>query len=161
MGIVIKELPELLVAAFEGFAPEPEAKAKALLAAWQAANPAQGKPRRIFGHNIDAEGRLDHNPRNVGYKFMATVDSPRETGGVRLERIQAGSFAVIGIEGSFAEDPSGAWIGEGWRRMSELVAGKGYRVKEEPRWFEEELEPEKPGNLRLDLYLELEDRGDA
>jgi AraC-like DNA-binding protein len=156
MGIVIKELPELLVAAFEGYEPEPEAVAKALLEAWQKAHPAPGAPRRVFGHNIDREGRLDHNPKNVGYKFMATVQSPAEAGEARLERIAAGRFAVTGIEGSFEEDPSGAWIGEGWRRMNALVAEKGHRVKDCPRWFEEELEPEKPGRLRLDLYLELE-----
>jgi hypothetical protein len=37
-----------------------------------------------------------------------------------------------------------------------MIDEKGYKVKRRGRCFEEELEPSKPGNLRLDLYLEIE-----
>jgi hypothetical protein len=31
-----------------------------------------------------------------------------------------------------------------------------YAIAAEGRWFEEESEPQTPGNLRLDLYVEIE-----
>ncbi|MDP3177703.1 MAG: AraC family transcriptional regulator [Spirochaetaceae bacterium] len=155
MGVVIRDLPEMLAVAFEGFAPEPESEAGAKLAAWQKEHPARGKPRRVFGHNIDLQGNLDHNPKNVGYKFLATIESLEEAAGERTEVIRAGRFAVTGIEGSFETDPTGRWIAEGWERMNSMIREKLFTAKACPRWFEEELEPEKPGNLRLDLYLEL------
>ncbi len=156
MGVIVKELGELKAASFEGYAPEPEAKAKAALRAWLDARPPAAAPRRIFGHNIDREGRLACDPVNVGYKYLATLEPDEDSGGARVETIPAGRYAVTGIEGNFDGDPAGAWIGEGWRRMNEMMAAKGFRAKPGGRWFEEELEPAKPGNLRLDLYLELE-----
>ncbi|MBP7095718.1 MAG: AraC family transcriptional regulator [Spirochaetia bacterium] len=156
MGVIVKDLGELKVASFEGFAPEPEAKAKAALRAWLDSRPQAAAPRRVFGHNIDREGKLACDPVNVGYKFLATLEPGEDSGGARVETIPAGRYAVTGIEGNFDGDPAGAWIGEGWRRMNEMMAAKGFRAKPGGRWFEEELEPAKPGNLRLDLYLELE-----
>lgn len=156
MGVIVKELGDLTVASFEGYAPEPEAKAKAALRTWLDSRPAPAAPRRIFGHNIDREGKLACDPVNVGYKFLATLAPGEDPGNARVESIPAGRYAVTGIEGNFDQDPSGAWIGDGWRRMNAMMAEKGHRAKEGGRWFEEELEPAKPGNLRLDLYLELE-----
>jgi AraC family transcriptional regulator len=156
MGVIVKELPRMLMAAFEGYAPNPEDKAWAKLKAWQEAHPAAGRPRRVFGHNIDAQGRLDCNPKNVGYKLLIGIESPGEAGGAKTEVLEAGKFAVTGIEGNFKDDPSGTWIAKGWERMSALIAERGFRLKETQRWFEESLEPEIPGNLRLDLYVEIE-----
>jgi hypothetical protein len=156
MGVIVKDLPEMMVVAFDGFAPAPEDKAKAGLSAWRAAHPERGKPRRVFGHNIDAAGNIDCNPHNVGYRFMASLDGGEEAGEAATMTIAAGRFAVTGIEGSFQEDPTGAWIGAGWERMNAMIREKGLKVKSPPRWYEEELEPQAAGNLRLDLYLEIE-----
>ena len=156
MGVIIKELPRMRALAFEGFEPEPEYKAKAKLEAWIAEHPAKGKPRRIFGHDTDAEGRPTHGPEHAGYKFLATIEGPDEARGAKTEVIEAGSFAVTGIEGNLESDPAGTWITEGWRRMTAMIAEKGYRVKSGGRCLEEELEPAEPGNLRLDLYLEID-----
>ena len=155
MGVIVKELPRLVAVAFEGYAPEPETKAKAAFEAWASKHPAAGKPRRLFGHNIDAEGNLA-GPEYAGYKFLATIESPDEARGAKMEVIEAGRFAVTGIEGNFANDPAGTWIMEGWKRMNAMFEEKGFRGKAGGRWFEEELEPATHGNLRLDLYREIE-----
>lgn len=163
MGVIIKELPELLTVSFTGYAPDPEYKAKRKLEQWLAANPGTGKPRRIFGHNIDAQGNPEKNPDNSGYKFYVTLTSPADSANQtepavhgETERISAGIFAVTGIEGSLSEDPQGNFIRQGWERMSRMIREKGYRLAENARWFEEELEPSVPGNLRMDLYVELD-----
>jgi hypothetical protein len=154
MGVVIKELPDMLAVAFDGYAPEPESNAHAGLDAWSAQHPVSGRPPRIFGYNIDRDGNLDCKPQNIGYRFIATIESPAEAGGARVLHIQAGKFAVTGIEGK--ADSTGEWIGQGWQRLNAMIAEKGFKVKSPVRWFEEELEPSQPGNLRLDLYLEIE-----
>jgi AraC-like DNA-binding protein len=155
MGVIIKELPEMLAVAFDGFAPEPESKAHAKLEAWEKKHPVNGKPRRVFGYNIDLAGNLYHQPNNPGYRFLAVIESPQEAGGERIEKIAAGKFVVTGIEGSTLNgDPT--WIGEGWGKLNRMIKEKGFNVKPCPRWFEEELEPTVPSNLRLDLYLEIE-----
>ncbi len=74
----------------------------------------------------------------------------------RVLTLVPGRFAVTGIEGNFQDDPEGKWIGAGWARMNTMIAQKNLKVKAGARWFEEELEPQTPGNLRLDLYLEVE-----
>jgi len=155
MGIIIRELGEMPVACFEAFAPECERKAGVLLAAWKKAHPSKGKPRRVFGHNIDRKGNFGTEPVAEGYKFMVTLDDPAEAGEAKFGIIKAGKFLVTGIEGNFAGDPEGKWITAGWMRMRELIIEKGLRPHCSPRWFEEELEPATPGNLRLDLYLEI------
>ncbi|HNY18024.1 MAG TPA: helix-turn-helix domain-containing protein [Treponemataceae bacterium] len=155
MGVIIKDLPDMTVAFFDGFAPESETKAHAALDAWLAGRTATGKHRRIFGHNIDRKGNLSNDPQNEGYRLLATVEPGEETGGAKTTLIRGGKFLVTGIEGNIASDPSGAWITEGWKRMGTLIAEKHLRPHRAPRWFEEELEPSKPGNLRLDLYLEI------
>jgi AraC-like DNA-binding protein len=156
MGVIVKELPRALAAAFEGYGQDCEGKAKAKLEAWMRANPAAGRPRRIFGHNIDGSGALARTPEHAGYKFLATIAEAAEAAGAGTELLEAGRFAVTGIEGNFEEDPQGAWIGEGWARMNDMIAEKGFKVKAAARWFEEELDAAKPRNLRLDLYLEIE-----
>ena len=45
---------------------------------------------------------------------------------------------------------------EGWGRLNKMIKQSNYIIKKSIRWFEEELEPLIPGNLRLDLYLEIE-----
>jgi len=156
MGVIMKELPRMLAVAFDGFAPEPEGKAGEKLAAWNKTHPAKGRPRRTFGHNIDLQGNLDSNPKNVGYRFLTSIEDEAEGAGERIMVIEPGRFAVTGIEGSFEEDPTGTFIAAGWSKMNAMIKEKGLRVRAPPRWFEEELEPQKPGNLRLDLYLEIE-----
>ncbi len=155
MGAIIKELGAMRAAYFDAFQPNPEDKARLLLKEWLASRPEKS-PRRVFGHNINADGTVCLSPEYAGYRFYATLAEGESAGDAGETLIRAGTFAVTGIEGSFAEDPEGKWIGQGWRRMNDMVAQKGYRVKAPPRWFEEELEPREPGNLRLDLYLEIE-----
>jgi AraC family transcriptional regulator len=75
MGVIVKELSEMKVACFEGFAPGPENKAAVKMRDWMKAHGISGKPHRIFGHNIDRKGNRSDNPQNEGYKFMAAVGS--------------------------------------------------------------------------------------
>mgnify|MGYP001809692106 FL=1 len=155
MGIITKELSDQTVAYFDGFAPDSEDKAHAALDAWLKDRPATGKPRRVFGHNIDRKGNQSNEPDNEGYRLLVTLESGESAGAAPTSVIRAGKFLVTGIEGSFEGDPTGKWIQDGWKRMNELIREKGLRPHRAPRWFEEELEPSKPGNLRLDLYLEI------
>lgn len=155
MGVIIKDLPAMKVVTFEGFTPEPEHKAKKKMEEWIKKQNFNNKPYRIFGHNIDLEGNIDNNPQNVGYKFFVTIPNDVEisTDDVKTEMMQAGRFLVTGIEGDIEADDN--WIGEGWQKLKKMIEQKRYKVKENCRWFEEELEPSKPGNLRLDLYVEI------
>lgn len=156
MDVIIKELPELLAISFTGFSPEPENKAKAKMKEWLNTHEINKKPRRIFGHNVDLQGNYECNPENTGYKFLVSVDNLTEGDGEKIETIKAGNFFVTGIEGNFVDDPNGNFIKVGWERMKKMIMEKKYSVKKNGRWFEEELEPQKVGNLRLDLYLEIE-----
>jgi AraC-like DNA-binding protein len=155
MGIIVKELADMAVAYFDGFSPESESKAHAALDAWREKSPDSGKPRRVFGHNIDRKGNLSCDPDNEGYRLLATLEPGEDPAGAPTTLIRGGKFLVTGIEGNFETDPSGKWIADGWKRMNALIAEKHLRPHRAPRWFEEELEPSKPGNLRLDLYLEI------
>lgn len=155
MGVIIKELPELRVAVFEGHGTGPEDKAKALWKAWAANHPDRGQTRRVFGHNIDTAGTSTCGPDHEGYCFLVSLEPGEVTGGPATRALVAGRFVVTGIEGNFTDDPEGGWISEGWARMNAMMKEKGYRAKAGARWFEEELEPQTPGNLRLDLYLEI------
>lgn len=156
MGVVVKSLSEMRVVAFEGFAPEPEHKAKKKMEQWITERGLKTKPHRIFGHNIGLDGKIDHNPENVGYKFFVTVSDDLDISNddVKTEVIKPGKFVVTGIEGNI-DDPNPKWITEGWQKLHKMIEHKGYKINETCRWFEEELEPSKPGNLRLDLYLEI------
>jgi AraC-like DNA-binding protein len=157
MGVIVKELPELRVACFDGFAPESETRAGEKMKVWMKENGLAEKPHRTFGHNIDREGKLSYDPVNVGYRFMVTVDQMDVSGipDAKYDGIRPGKFVVTGIEGNIGAG-DGKWIGEGWQKMNEMVCEKGYKVKQPARWFEEELKPSQPGNLHLDLYLEIE-----
>ena len=155
MGIITKELSDQTVAYFDGYSPDSESKAHEALDAWLKDRPATGKPRRVFGHNIDRKGNQSNDPDNEGYRLLVTLESGEDAGSAPTTVIRAGKFLVTGIEGNFESDPSGKWIQDGWKRMNELIREKGLRPHARPRWFEEELEPSKPGNLRLDLYLEI------
>lgn len=161
MGVIVKELPEMKTVYFDAFQPNPEDKAKARLKEWLALNRSTA-PRRIFGHNIDEQGNLGLCPDYAGYRFYCTCTEEEaaaaaDAGATGRADVKGGTFVVTGIEGNFKDDPSGAWISAGWERMNAMVREKGYRVKNPTRWFEEELESEKPGNLRLHLYLEIEE----
>lgn len=154
MGVVIKDLPDMKVVSFDGYQPEPEFSAKKEMESWLVENNIRRNEVRILGHNIDAEGNQENNPENTGYRFFVALDEKYES--ICTGEIHAGRFAVTGIEGNFADDPNGSFISEGWKNMSSMVKKKGYNIKENGRWFEEELEPKTPGNLRLDLYVELD-----
>lgn len=158
MGVLTKTLPEMNAVVFDGFKPDPEYTAIQKMEAWVERHPEAAESHRIFGHNIDLDGRLAHEPENVGYRVLITVPDnvlPFDDD-TRVETIGAGTFVVTGIEGSFVEDPSGSWITEGWNRLDEMVKRNELRVHPSHRWFEELLEPVEEGNTRFDLYLELE-----
>lgn len=157
MGVLTKTLPRMNVVCFDGFKPEPEAAALQQMEAWVQRHPEATGSHRTFGHNIDAEGRLAHEPDNYGYRVMVTVPESAVPfiDDTHLDTIEAGTFVVTGIEGSFEEDPSGSWITAGWQRLGEMTARSGMDAHPSHRWFEEFLEPVKPGNSRFDLYLEV------
>ena len=158
MGVVIKQLPDMKAICFEGFAPDPEKEAREKMDAWFNKRNLKNTPHRIFGHNIDLDGNSAHNPENIGYKFIVAIDDDPDLSGdsVKTEIIKAGKFVVTGIEGSTEPTPGDNWITKGWEKLQKMIRHKDYKLKSPVRWFEEELEPSKPGNLRLDLYLEIE-----
>ena len=162
MGVLIKNLPEMRVACFDGFRPEPESSAHQQMNAWLAEHPRVAGSHRCFGHNIDAAGNLAHEPENEGYRVMVTLpdDAPLPGSDTTVATIGAGVFVVTGVEGSFEEDPSGSWITEGWRRLDVMVKRQGLRLHPSHRWFEELLDPVVPGRTRFDLYAELEPDAD-
>jgi AraC-like DNA-binding protein len=157
MGVLTRSLPDMTVACFDGFKPEPEYAAHREMEAWVERHPEAVGSHRVFGHNIDAEGRLAHDPDNYGYRVLLTVPETALpfNDQTRLETIEAGLFVVTGIEESFTEDPSGTWITEGWRRLQEMVKRNDLKIHPSHRWFEELLDPVEPGNTRFDLYLEI------
>ena len=157
MGVLTKSLPEMRVVVFDGFAPDPEWKAIQKMETWLQRHGETIGPHRVFGHNIDEEGRLAFEAANVGYRTMVTVPEAAlpfddET---TVATIGAGTFVVTGIEGSFEEDPSGSWVTAGWQRLNEMVKRNDLGVHPSRRWFEEMLDPVEPGNTRFDLYIEL------
>ena len=157
MGVLTKSLPEMKVAVFDGFRPDPEWTALAKMEAWLEHHGEAIGPHRVFGHNIDTDGNLAFEAANFGYRVMVTVPEMAlpfddET---TVATIEAGRFVVTGIEGSFEEDPSGSWITAGWQRLTEMVKRNELEAHPSRRWFEEMLEPVEPGNTRFDLYLEL------
>ncbi|MCP4305973.1 MAG: helix-turn-helix transcriptional regulator [bacterium] len=157
MGVLTKSLPKMTVVYFDGFKPEPEDSATREMEAWVERHPEAAGSHRVFGHNIDADGRLAHEPDNYGYRVMVTV--PEQVlpfdDDTQVASIEAGTFVVTGIEGSFEDDPSGSWITEGWNRLDEMVKRNDLEIHPSHRWFEEVLEPTQPGNMRFDLYAEL------
>lgn len=157
MGVLTKSLPEMKVVVFDGFAPDPEWTAIEKMKTWLQRHGEAIGPHRVFGHNIDEDGRLAFEAANVGYRVMVTVPETAlpfndET---TVATIEAGTFVVTGIEGSFEEDPSGSWVTAGWRRLNEMVKRNDLKVHPSRRWFEEMLEAVEPGNTRFDLYIEL------
>ena len=157
MGVLTKSLPEMTVVYFDGFKPEPEQSALQKMEAWVERHPEAAGSHRVFGHNIDADGRLAHEPDNYGYRVMVTVPDqalPFDDD-TQVASIEAGTFVVTGIEGSFDEDPSGSWITEGWNRLAEMMKRNDLETHPSRRWFEEILEPIKSGSTRFDLYAEV------
>jgi len=148
----------MTVVCFDGFRPEPEQQAFSLMTAWMDLHPEVAGEHRVFGHNIDTDGSLAHEPDNDGYRIMVTVpdDSVPLGEGARLGTIEAGKFVVTGIEGSFEDDPSGSWIAEGWKRLRVMMERQGLQIHPSLRWYEESLEPLRPGQMRFDLYVEIE-----
>jgi len=157
MGVLTKELPRMAVICFDGYAPEPELKAHTKRLAWMQRHPEMVETHRVFGHNIDYDGNLAFDPKNVGYRVMVTVPEadPTVVDDGQYRTIEPGTFVVTGIEGSLEEDPTGAWITEGWRRLQEMIRRNGLRMHPSHRWYEESLEPIEPGNVRMDLYAEI------
>ena len=157
MGVLTKTMPRMEVVCFDGFKPEPEAAALQQMEEWLQRHPEVIGSHRTFGHNIDAQGRLAHDPDNSGYRVMVTIPESAIPFGddTLVATIETGTFVVTGIEGSFEDDPSGSWITAGWERLGEMIARSGIEPHPSHRWFEEFLEPVKPGNSRFDLYLEV------
>lgn len=147
MGVVFRRLNSMKGRIFDAYGKNPEENCKNIMEKWIKDNP-QIINYRIFGHNIDINGNLcseDHK----GYRFILVTNSEDTV-------IESGNFIVTGIEGNFKDDPAGKWITAGWKKLSNMVKDKGYKVKDGARWYEEELTPIVKGNLRLDLYLEVE-----
>lgn len=157
MGVIIKKLTEMKAVTFSAFQPSPEDKANTAMEEWKKQYNPENNPQRIFGHNIDKQGNSASDPENVGYKILLTTENIEYSSQNSVkEIIPSGTFVITGIEGNFTDDPNGSWISEGWKRMDEMVKKKGYSVKSPGCWYEERIEPSKPGNLRLDLYMEIE-----
>lgn len=143
------------VVVFEAYQPDPEIKAFRKMENWLREQRFGKSSCRVFGHNIDEGGNLSFSPEYAGYKVMVEISGDfNPKSGAKTEIIKAGKFIVTETEGSLESD--GEWIMEGWSRLNNTIKEKNIKIKSQPRWFEEHLESEKPGNLRLDLYLEIE-----
>lgn len=149
MGVIVKELERFSVVTFSALGKRCEERAKIKVNSWLKSNKIRSY--RIFGHNIDKNGNQENTPENSGYKFYIASNELDS-----YEFIEAGKFVVTGIEVDFNLDPSGSSITKGWERLNSMIQEKGYKIKDKARWFEEELIPQHPGNLRLDLYIEIE-----
>jgi len=157
MGVLTKTLPTMKAVRFDGFKPDPEISAARLMHDWMDSHPDRIGSHRVFGYNIDQDGHLAHDPDNYGYRLLLTLPEGSGSIGIDadLETIDGGNFVVTGIEGSFEEDPTGAWITEGWNRLAAMVEKGNYTIHSSRRWFEEPLEPVEQGHVRFDLYLEI------
>lgn len=155
MGVLTRKLDDMTVVCFDGFGPNPEDAAFQAMAAWSEEHHDLAGGRRVFGYNIDREGDLAFESENEGYRVCVTVPDDVEVG-MPTSVIEAGTFLVTGVEGSFEEDPSGAWVGEGWTRFTEMAKRQGVAFHPSRRWFEEVLEPTQVGRTRFDLYVEIE-----
>lgn len=153
MKTAIKRLPELKVVCFEGYSPDPEMQAFRKVEEWIRDQPAD-EDRRIFGHNIDAEGNLSLDPQNAGYKVLVSVDDYPGDKGIKTDLISPGKFVVVSIGGKI--ESAGQWVMEGWQKMNQLIDSENLKVKSSPRWFEEHLPSPDPDSMMMDLYLELE-----
>lgn len=160
MGIIFKELPRMRAVCCLAQGPDAEGAAHDKLWAWARERgygdlygEGNEKPYRLFG-------RDEPGPEG-GYRlWLAAAQGDPAPGGVGLEagleaaELEPGRFAVLGIEGDVAKD--WRFIPEGWRALESAATAAGRRLKAGGRRFEEKLEPVVPGNLRLDLYVELE-----
>ncbi len=167
MGVIVKKIPEMRVLSYTGFSPEPEDKAHTRIGKWAKENGygdlwgnKSNKPTRNFGHDTDEKGKGYgcENHDNYGYKVMMTISesdhlSPDDSD-LTIEMIPSGKFLITGIEGNLEEGFD--FIPEGWGKLGKMAREKGYTIKKGGRVFEEKLEPLKPENLRLDLYVEIE-----
>lgn len=161
MDVHRKTLPTMTAVRFDGYKPEPEETAARHMQAWIDRNPDRVGSHRVFGYNIDEAGTLAHDAENIGYRLLLTLPDVAEMVGSDddLETIPGGVFLVTGIEGSFEDDPTGAWITEGWSRLGAQVEPRGFALHPSHRWFEESLEPVAEGRVRFDLYLEVVETG--
>ena len=80
MGVLTTSLPAMTAACFDGFRPEPERAAQHQLEEWLARHPEVARSYRSFAHNIDAAGRLSHQPDNDGYRAQCRVDGAEGRG---------------------------------------------------------------------------------
>ncbi|HEX3019250.1 MAG TPA: AraC family transcriptional regulator [Chitinispirillaceae bacterium] len=157
MGVIVKKLPMMKALSFSAMAPDSEDKSIAKMYEWMHSKGLESLPHRVFGHNIDRNGKLSNDPQNEGYKVLLCFENQADIDceGATVETIEAGTFVVTGIEGTFENDPSGQWIIAGWQKLSDMINAKNYQLKQPARWFEEHLEASKPGCMRMDLYLEI------
>lgn len=166
MNVIVKELSKMTVVSYTGFSPDPEMKAQDRIGAWANKNgygelygPESLRPYRNFGHDTDSNGRgytSGGDSKNYGYRvLMSITEEPNELDDdLSLETFDPGKYLVTGVEGNLEEGFD--FIPKGWDRLIEMANQKGHRIKEYGRRFEEKLEPQRAGNTRLDLYIEIE-----
>ena len=73
MGVLTKTLPEMNAVVFDGFQPDPEETALSKMSEWIDSHPDLVGSHRVFGHNIDHDGNIAHDPENVGYRVYVTI----------------------------------------------------------------------------------------
>jgi hypothetical protein len=97
---------------------------------------------------------MSFDSHNAGYKFMVVVDDDHHADAdCKIEDIEQGKFFVTGIEGNTEDD---TWIMDGWNRLNAMLQESTYHMKKPVRWYEAEVEPLHQGNMRLELFLEIE-----
>ena len=169
MGLLIKELPALAAARYRVISSSPEQDAWQHMKQWGESVGLFNKPYRCFGFDRPGPDQISKIRRTseatlldlneYGYEvfvaFDATISPKVEANlrGVRLETMEPGRFAVLGIGAGCAETD----IGRGWQQLMALISETDY--KPTGRWLEEHLDFDMGSQhepARLDLYLEIE-----
>lgn len=151
--VLIAELPEMNALVFDGYSPDSEMKAFGRMSEWIKSTKFE-KPYRIFGYNIDSNGKLSFDPQNAGYRVLLVIEDINAVADLRKEIIKPGKFLVVRTEGYIKDVDQ--WLPAAWRKLNKAIQEENLKVKNPPRWYEEHIKSQRPDYMIVDLHLEVE-----